>query len=177
MTKLKEVSKNLPNGTQPKVNGMEKGEDITTEQKPIEVKHASPKKSIKPILNTTADPSAKQNTKNNKPSTKLVESKLTDFYPVRRSNRKTNRKVQEEKLRDFIDAICKEREDGLEVKDFGDKGRGVCATRLFKRGEFVVEYIGELIPITEANDRERMYAEDDAGCYMYYFKHKNMQYW
>lgn len=61
---------------------------------------------------------------------------------------------------------------------FEGKGRGIVATRNFVRGEFVVEYAGELITIEEAKDREQLYAQDqNTGCYMYYFKHHNLQYW
>lgn len=75
-------------------------------------------------------------------------------------------------------AIRNEQEDGLLVKKFPEKGRGVITTRPFVKGEFVVEYIGDLIDIHEANKREQMYAKDEnTGCYMYYFKHKNQQYW
>lgn len=46
------------------------------------------------------------------------------------------------------------------------------------KGEFVVEYIGELIDQVIAKKREKMYAQDqNAGCYMYYFQHRNHQYW
>ena len=58
------------------------------------------------------------------------------------------------------------------------KGRGVVATRNFSKGEFVVEYIGELVDQTTAKQREAKYAKDqNAGCYMYYFQHKNQQFW
>lgn len=60
---------------------------------------------------------------------------------------------------------------------FENKGRGVVATRHFEKGDFVIEYVGELISIAEANKREEKYAELDAGCYMYYFKHNNQQHW
>lgn len=51
-------------------------------------------------------------------------------------------------------------------------------TRDFQRGEFVIEYIGDLISMSKANERELMYAADDnTGCYMYYFKHNEQQYW
>lgn len=51
-------------------------------------------------------------------------------------------------------------------------------TRPFKRGEFVIEYIGDLISMSEAQIREAKYAADDnTGCYMYYFKHNEQQYW
>lgn len=61
---------------------------------------------------------------------------------------------------------------------FPNKGRGVVTTRPFHRGEFVIEYIGDLISMSEANERELMYAADDnTGCYMYYFKHNEQPYW
>ncbi len=65
-----------------------------------------------------------------------------------------------------------------EVKDFGPKGRGIVASKPFKKGEFVVEYAGDLIDTGIAKERENKYCNDmTAGCYMYYFKHKGKQYW
>ena len=58
------------------------------------------------------------------------------------------------------------------------KGRGVVTTSTFKKGQFVVEYIGDLITIAEAKEREEKYALDTSiGCYMYYFRHKDVQHW
>lgn len=52
------------------------------------------------------------------------------------------------------------------------------AARKFEKGEFVVEYAGELISMEEAQKREAVYSQDEnIGCYMYYFKHKNSQHW
>ncbi|EDW24227.1 GL23503 [Drosophila persimilis] len=102
---------------------------------------------------------------------------MTDFFPVRRSVRKTKTAVKEEWLRNLEQAVLEERSEGLQVRNFMGKGRGVVAVRHFKRNEFVVEYVGDLISISDATDRERRYALDEnAGCYMYYFKHKNQQY-
>ncbi|XP_030371630.1 histone-lysine N-methyltransferase PR-Set7 [Scaptodrosophila lebanonensis] len=102
---------------------------------------------------------------------------LTDFFPVRRSVRKTKSAVKEEMMRNLEQAVLEERAEGLLVRHFEGKGRGVVADRHFKRNEFVIEYVGDLIPITEASERERRYALDEnTGCYMYYFKHKNQQY-
>lgn len=62
--------------------------------------------------------------------------------------------------------------------DFNGKGRGVIATRSFKKGEFVVEYAGDLISYPAAKDRERIYASDPGfGCYMYYFVYNSKNYW
>ena len=46
------------------------------------------------------------------------------------------------------------------------------------RGDFVVEYSGELIEHTTAEERENRYAMDiSKGCYMYYFKTNGKHYW
>ena len=66
----------------------------------------------------------------------------------------------------------------FQVKSFGNKGRGVVTTRKFSKGEFVVEYIGDLIDMKEAKLREIKYAQDATkGCYMYYFTYQINQYW
>uniref|UniRef100_U5EU97 [histone H4]-lysine(20) N-methyltransferase n=1 Tax=Corethrella appendiculata TaxID=1370023 RepID=U5EU97_9DIPT len=134
----------------------------------------------KKVLNVSINPTAQQNTNNNKTfviaGTTDGNKKLTDFFPVRRSVRKTKKEVQYEKERNIEKAIREQRQDGLKIKYFDCKGRGIVTTRKFIKGEFVVEYIGELITVAEAKERENQYAEDDnAGCYMYYFKHKNIQ--
>ena len=65
-----------------------------------------------------------------------------------------------------------------QIHNFPGKGRGIVATRLFRRGEFVVEYAGDLIDLVEARNREKLYSTDqNTGCYMYYFHHKNQSYW
>lgn len=148
----------------------------------------------KTVLNSAKNPTAEQNTNNNykkKPNASLTSNsklklqaannagnrELTEFFPVRRSVRKTKTAVKEEMMRDLEKAILEERVVGLKVEHFEGKGRGICADRHFQRGEFVVEYIGDLIDMNEANIREKKYAQDEnAGCYMYYFKHKNQQY-
>lgn len=122
----------------------------------------------------TANPTTKLNAKaaNKKPS------KLTDFFPTRRSVRKTHKEIQYEILKSYEKAVLEKSEDGLAVKHFDEKGRGVVATRAFTKGEFVIEYEGDLISMTEANKREAKYAENaNTGCYMYYFKHNEQQYW
>ena len=82
----------------------------------------------------------------------------------------------------------------IEVAFIENKGRGIkvssqkClrkvyhfqfqALRNFSKGEFVVEYAGDLIDIGTAKDLEAKYSMDTSkGCYMYYFKHKGKQYW
>lgn len=66
----------------------------------------------------------------------------------------------------------------FQVRYSKEKGRGVFATRDFCKGEFVVEYSGELIDIQQAYLREEKYEQDESmGCYMYYFKHNDHHYW
>ncbi|XP_067612925.1 histone-lysine N-methyltransferase Set8-like [Eurosta solidaginis] len=80
-------------------------------------------------------------------------------------------------MRSLEKAILEEQADGMKVAYFEGKERGIVADRHFEHGEFVVEYIGDLISMTEASEREKRYALDEnSGCYMYYFKHKNQQY-
>lgn len=103
--------------------------------------------------------------------------KLTEYFPVRRSARRTKKVVLEEKQRHLEEAVLSKCEDGLQVRIFEGKGRGVVATREFHKGEFVVEYAGELISLDEAKRREQFYAHDqNTGCYMYYFKHMNIHF-
>lgn len=53
-----------------------------------------------------------------------------------------------------------------------EKGRGVIATRTFSPGEFVVEYIGELISGSEARAREAEYNKDPSvGSFMFFFSY------
>lgn len=133
-----------------------------------------------PKATTLAKPKAKGRTTASKSQPLAATNgnrEMTDFFPVRRSVRKTKTAVKEEMMRNLEQAVLEERCEGLQVRHFMGKGRGVVAERHFKRNEFVVEYVGDLIAISEATERERRYALDEnAGCYMYYFKHKNQQY-
>ena len=64
-----------------------------------------------------------------------------------------------------------------QIKEFPDKGRGILAAKPFAKGEFVVEYVGELIDPTEAKVREKEYGSQGKGCYMYYFVNHSKNYW
>ena len=58
------------------------------------------------------------------------------------------------------------------------QGRGIFATRNFFKGDFIVEYSGDLIDVKKAKEREGEYSMDlSKGCYMYYFKANGKQYW
>ncbi|XP_023020512.2 SET domain containing 8 [Leptinotarsa decemlineata] len=103
--------------------------------------------------------------------------KLTEYFTIRKSDRRTKGEVQEEKRRLLEFALRKGVEDGLEVRYIKNKGRGVFTTRNFNKGEFVVEYSGDLIDLQEAYHREHEYEQDEnMGCYMYYFKYNEQHY-
>ncbi|ELT88427.1 hypothetical protein CAPTEDRAFT_172225 [Capitella teleta] len=102
---------------------------------------------------------------------------MTDFFPVRRSNRMTAAMMKKEKQSSLEEAILQKREEGLEVVEFVGKGRGVVACKPFRRGDFVVEYAGDLVDLKTARNRETEYNKNpDIGCYMYYFRCGNQTY-
>ncbi|XP_048370656.1 N-lysine methyltransferase KMT5A isoform X2 [Sphaerodactylus townsendi] len=103
--------------------------------------------------------------------------KVTDYYPVRRSSRKSKKELQLEEKKQIDELIESGKEEGMKIDFIDGKGRGVIATRHFNRGEFVVEYHGDLIEITDAKKREAVYAQDPStGCYMYYFQYLSKTY-
>lgn len=123
------------------------------------------------------DKAAGAASKSEKKQESPVTKRLTDFFPVRRSNRKCKSKVEAEEKKQLEDAILSGKEEGLKVQEIIGKGRGVIATKFFKRGQFVVEYYGDLIDIDSAKDLEDKYSKDSTvGCYMYYFEFKNQRY-
>ncbi|XP_040011803.1 lysine methyltransferase 5Ab [Xiphias gladius] len=103
--------------------------------------------------------------------------KVTDYYPIRRSNRKTKAELKNEEHSHTDDLIKNGIEEGMQVKHIEGKGRGVFAVKSFKKGEFVVEYHGDLLELPEAKIREAQYAQDpQTGCYMYYFQYQSKTY-
>ena len=122
-------------------------------------------------------------------------TKVTDFFPIRRSERKPKTNLASKQFSEIIERLAaneskcqsgnsKENKDldanlGIGIKWYDGKGRGIEARKRFVKGDFVVEYAGDLIEgTTAAKSREKKYAKDSSkGCYMYYFKHKSKQYW
>ncbi|XP_050174280.1 N-lysine methyltransferase KMT5A isoform X2 [Myiozetetes cayanensis] len=103
--------------------------------------------------------------------------KVTDYYPVRRSSRKSKSELETEERRKIDELITSGKEEGMKIDYIDGKGRGVIATKHFTRGEFVVEYHGDLLEITDAKKREAVYAQDPStGCYMYYFQYLSKTY-
>lgn len=103
----------------------------------------------------------------------------TDFFPIRRSERKSKSELEKEKMEGIEARLLATEDTGLdlEVREIDMKGRGVVTLRSYEKGEFVLEYAGELIDQESAKDRETQYSLDTTkGCYMYYFTHRNKQY-
>ena len=69
------------------------------------------------------------------------------------------------KLQDFLN-ITDDSLHGLEVAEIPGKGRGIKATRNFKKGEWLVEYAGEVITRETADSRDRQYEEEGKGMYL-----------
>jgi len=105
--------------------------------------------------------------------------KVTEYFPIRRSERKPKNEQLKEQMEGIEARLLATDDSGLdlEVVTFPEKGRGVVSTRDLKKGEFVVEYAGDIIDVASAKDREVKYSLDvNKGCYMYYFKHKGKNY-
>lgn len=121
--------------------------------------------------------------KSNQTKTASVTRKVTDFFQIRRSSRKPKTEIEAQQQSE-IDAwlekgqACNDSACGIGIQTYEGKGRGIEARKHFKKGDFVVEYAGELMPCpAAAKEREDFYAADAAtGCYMYYFKHGDKQY-
>ncbi|KAJ8380259.1 hypothetical protein SKAU_G00010370 [Synaphobranchus kaupii] len=125
----------------------------------------------------------RRKTKKKKPAQKTAENnnsqnrKVTDYYPIRRSSRKSRAELKSEEQQRIEDLIQKGIEEGLQVKHIDGKGRGVFASRSFRKGEFVVEYHGDLLQIKDAKQREEEYGQNPTtGCYMYYFQYLSKTY-
>lgn len=123
-------------------------------------------------------------TKPSKKAEKLAQAaegsrSITEFFTIRRSERKKKSELDNEWM-ESIEARLLATEDTdlpISVQEIEGKGRGVVAEKEFKRGDFVVEYAGELIDLLAAKEKESEYSQDiTKGCYMYYFNHRDKQY-
>ena len=66
----------------------------------------------------------------------------------------------------------------MQIQRTKGKGRAVFVTRLFKQGEFMCEYSGELLTYHQAKEREEKYQKKQSvGSFMYYFTHKGKKIW
>ena len=79
-------------------------------------------------------------------------------------------KEEQEKVNSFL-AITDDSIHGLKVALIEKKGRGIVAVKNFNKGDFVVEYAGDLIDVGTARSLETS-MDISKGCYMFYFEHQ-----
>nr|CDS29097.2 histone lysine n methyltransferase setd8 [Hymenolepis microstoma] len=109
-------------------------------------------------------------------SKRLQQTQLSD-YGIRRTARQFANDLKQKKEAEIVAAILRGEETGMKVVETEDKGRGVITTRLFTEGEFVVEYIGELVSEREARAREVEYKKDpNIGSFMFFFAYGGQRY-
>ena len=100
------------------------------------------------------------------------------FMPIRRSERRPKKNQTADITQRLSEAGPDDSKLPLKVCNIVGKNRGVVPTKKLFKGEFVVEYAGELIEHSTAEERENRYAMDiSKGCYMYYFKTNGKHYW
>uniref|UniRef100_A0A914CMV9 [histone H4]-lysine(20) N-methyltransferase n=1 Tax=Acrobeloides nanus TaxID=290746 RepID=A0A914CMV9_9BILA len=122
--------------------------------------------------------SRKSNGDRKKNELSITNHKITEFFPVRRSNRKSAKEVEKEKLDELAKLIYTAgNEKYLGVHYFPEKGRGILSLKRFARNEFVVEYKGDLLDYNTAKRREQEYSRNaEVGSYMYFFKRNGQGY-
>uniref|UniRef100_A0A1I7UMM1 [histone H4]-lysine(20) N-methyltransferase n=1 Tax=Caenorhabditis tropicalis TaxID=1561998 RepID=A0A1I7UMM1_9PELO len=100
--------------------------------------------------------------------------KITEFFHVRRSVRKTGKQIEleaKEALKEKVHSCSNEKL--LEIFTDDVKGRGIRTTTNFSKGEFVIEYRGDMMEYSKARIIESEYSYDEQiGSYMYFFEHK-----
>ncbi|KAF0991436.1 hypothetical protein HZS_162 [Henneguya salminicola] len=97
---------------------------------------------------------------------KLSQSTLYEYYHIRRSSRTTENEKKIKEKNDLQEKIIKGIEIGLEAKESPGKGRGVFTKTKFKKGDYIIEYIGALIDYKTALTREKNYQKTNAGSYI-----------
>lgn len=144
------------------------------------------KKSKKPIKKDTDDDykPEKTNKKSSKRRPKKEEKPdpkqplITQF--IRRSRRvpaDMKRKQDQEQLKHYLSISNDEKLEHLVMKQTEHKGRGIFSARKLAKGEFVVEYVGDLLTMEEGREREDEYFKDPSiGSYIYFFAFKGKRY-
>ena len=79
---------------------------------------------------------------------------ITDYYPTLSSTRKrlTAKALELERerlIKYYLNNKC-DPTDSLAIEEFGDKGKGVIATKFLPKGSFICEYSGDLVDIQKA---------------------------
>jgi hypothetical protein len=97
-----------------------------------------------------------------------AERKSINLPVVRRSERIKNNALESPKSDYFVEELKKIGENDCKlplkiVYNLPEKNRGIIATKKFFKGDFVVEYSGELISEKTAKERELQYTHDKGG--------------
>lgn len=108
------------------------------------------------------------------------QKKITDFNFIRRSRRvptTEKRKIEEEQLKFYLASDKDEALEHIVMKMTEEKGRGIFANQDLRKGDFVVEYAGDLMSLEEGKEKEAEYSEDaEIGSYIYFFCFKGKRY-
>jgi len=108
------------------------------------------------------------------------QKKITDFNFIRRSRRvptTEKRKIEEEELKFYLASEKDEALEHIVMKMTEEKGRGIFANKDLRKGDFVVEYAGDLMSLEEGVSKEAEYSEDaEIGSYIYFFCFKGKKY-
>jgi len=151
-----------------------KNEVMTKPESPHRIVYKKEKKAKAPNTKAAQARKSKKKIQTDDDLTYNGGARITDFFEIRRSSRKPAKQIEEEQRAQWKQYLKEERIDGLEIQKVPLKGRGIFSTRPFNKGEFVVEYAGDLIDPKEAEKRDEKYSQntDKYGSYMYYFVHK-----
>ncbi|XP_054841249.1 N-lysine methyltransferase KMT5A-like [Eublepharis macularius] len=125
------------------------------------------------LLRTTEEPSSKSEPSTSREGAepshiKLSERKMKAIPPPESSQWADCQKWKQ----NVAVAMCNAEEQELfEVCSSEENSRGVVAKKPFQKGDFLLEYCGEVIDLREAKLREQVYScSERKHCYMYYFK-------
>ena len=82
-------------------------------------------------------------------------TQVTEYFPIRRSERKPKGELLKEQMEGIEARLLSTDDSTLDIKIsmIENKGRGIKSKRAFAKGEFIVEYAGELISDEESKAR------------------------
>jgi len=137
----------------------------------------------KSVTSSTKSTQKTQSTKKSKKKEIVLspnQKKITDFNFIRRSRRvptTEKRKIEEQQLKFYLASDKDEKLDHIVMKMTEGKGRGIFANKDLSKGDFIVEYAGDLMSLEEGKAKEDEYSEDaEIGCYIYFFSFKGKRY-
>ena len=93
--------------------------------------------------------------RNNTQQSPTLPHQVTEYFPIRRSERKPKGELLKEQMEGIEARLLSTDDSTLDIKIsmIENKGRGIVSKRAFSKGEFIVEYAGELISDEESKAR------------------------